>query len=125
MAEGNDGQGWKQYLEAGMQFRELSRSQAQRLVRQLVKEGQLAEGRAKGYVEELVERSRQRTEDVRSFVRREIRSQLSSLGLATKDDLTRLEKKLTAAVAAKPKPAARSAAGKSAKAKKTPGQTGS
>jgi polyhydroxyalkanoate synthesis regulator phasin len=88
-------QGWKQYLDAGMQFGDMSRAQAQKLVRQLVAEGQLAEGRAKGYVEELVERSRRRTDAITRLVQREVQRQLSALGLATKDDLARLERKLT------------------------------
>lgn len=87
-------QPWKQVVEASMQAREMTRAQAQRLVKQLVREGQVAEEKAKGYVDELVERSRRRTDDLRTMIQREIRSQLSSLGLATKDDLARLEEKL-------------------------------
>lgn len=88
---------WRQYLEAGMQAGEMTRAQAQRIVRQLVKEGQLAEERARSYVDELVTRSRKRTEDLRKVVRREIQGQLSALGLATKDDLAKLERKLSKA----------------------------
>lgn len=90
-------QGWRQYLEAGMQAGEMTRSQAQRVVHQLVKEGQLAEERARSYVDELIDRSRKRTEELRKLVRREIQSQLSALGLATKDDLAKLERKLARA----------------------------
>lgn len=113
-ARGRISQGWKQYLEAGMQVREMSRAQAQRLVGQLVREGHVAEERAKSYVEEILERSRRRTTELTELVRREVRSQLSSLGLATKDDLERLERKLTKAAARRPSPAAatRKTAGK-------------
>lgn len=86
---------WKQYLEAGMQVTEMTRSQARRLVQQLVHEGQVAQGRAKGYVDDLVEQSRKRTEALTALIRREIKQQLSALGLVTKDDLAKLEKKLT------------------------------
>lgn len=88
-------QGWRQYFEAGMQVGEMTRGQAQKLVNQLVKEGQVAEERARSYVEELVKRSRKRTDDLTKLIRKEIQSQLSALGLATKDDLRRLERKLT------------------------------
>lgn len=107
-------QGWRQYLEAGMHAGEITRSQAQRIVRQLVKEGQVAESRARAYVDELVNRSRKRTDDLRKLVRKEIRSQLSSLGLATKQDLARLERKLT-----KQPPARRSRGGTTTKRSST------
>jgi len=88
-------QGWRQYLEAGMQVGEMTRAQAQRLVRQLVKEGQVAEERARSYVDDIMARSRKRTDELTALVRREVAGQLSSLGLATKADLDALERKLT------------------------------
>ncbi|MBI2168308.1 MAG: hypothetical protein HYU28_02235 [Actinobacteria bacterium] len=93
---------WRQYLDAGMHAGEMTRAQAQRLVAQLVKEGQIAEGRGRAYVDELVTRSRKRGEELRKLVRREIQSQLSALGLATKADLAKLERKL-ARTTAKPR----------------------
>jgi polyhydroxyalkanoate synthesis regulator phasin len=94
-------QGWRQYLEAGMQVGEMTRAQAQKLVQELVREGQLAESRARGYADELVKRSRKRTEELTKLVQREVGRQLSSLGLATKEDLAKLEKKLAKATASK------------------------
>lgn len=87
-------QGWRHYLEAGMQVGEMTRAQAQRLAGQLVKEGQLAEERARAYVDELIDRSRHRAEDLRALVRREVEAQLSGLGLATKADVARLERRI-------------------------------
>lgn len=84
-----------------MQVTEMTRAQAQRIVKQLVREGQVAEERAKGYVDELVSRSRKRTEELTKLVRREIAEQASALGLATQEDLKRLEKKLTSSKASK------------------------
>lgn len=92
---------WRQLLEAGMQVTEVTRAQAQRIVKQLVQEGQVAEERAKNYVDELVSRSRKRTEELTKLVRREIADQASALGLATQEDLKRLEKKLTSGQASK------------------------
>lgn len=98
-----------------MQAREMTRAQAQRVVRQLVKEGQLAEGRARSYVDELLTRSRKRTEELRKLVRREIQSQLSALGLATKDDLAKLEGKLTKSASAPRRAASKTTAAGGAK----------
>jgi polyhydroxyalkanoate synthesis regulator phasin len=82
---------WKQLLEVGMQFTELRRSQARRIAADLVAQGQLARDQVGGAVEEIVEMSRRRTEEMRAVVRSEVQRQLGALGLATKDDLARLE----------------------------------
>lgn len=97
----------KQYLDAGMEFTHLRRSQANKIVRELVKNGQLAQERTQSYVDELLERSRKRTDALVETVRTEVRGQFEMLGIATKDDLERLERKI-----------ARS--GKAAGAKKVP-----
>jgi polyhydroxyalkanoate synthesis regulator phasin len=93
---------WKHALEVGMQFTELRRSQARRLASELVAQGQLARDQVAAAVEEMMELSRRRTEDLRAIVRAEVQRQLGALGLATKADLARLERKLTKATKAKP-----------------------
>lgn len=94
MPEGPD---LKQYLDAGMEFTNLRRSQANKIVRDLVKNGQLAQERAQTYVDELLERSRKRTDALVEAVRTEVRGQFEMLGIATKDDLERLERKIARA----------------------------
>lgn len=94
MPEGPD---LKQYLDAGVEFTQLRRSQAQKIVRDLVKNGQLAQEKAQSYVDELLERSRKRTDALVEAVRAEVRGQFETLGIATKDDLERLERKLARA----------------------------
>lgn len=106
---------WKRYLDAGMQFTEMRRSQARRIAADLVETGQLARDQVAGAVDEIVAMSRRRTEELRALVQAEVQRQLGSLGLATKADLERLERKLSAA--AKPR---RPAAPKAAKAAKAP-----
>ncbi|GIU87850.1 MAG: hypothetical protein KatS3mg009_2365 [Acidimicrobiia bacterium] len=75
-----------------------------------------------GAVDEIVAMSRRRTEELRALVQAEVQRQLGSLGLATKADLERLERKLSAA--AKPRrPAAKKPAKKpkqAAAARKAP-----
>src|SRR5690242_17926887 len=87
---------WKRVLETGMHFTELRRSQARRVASDLVATGQLARGQLAAAVDELVELSRRRSEELRRVVRTEVDRQLSSLGLVTKRDLAALERRLRA-----------------------------
>jgi polyhydroxyalkanoate synthesis regulator phasin len=107
---------WKRVLETGMHFTELRRSQARRLASDLVAQGQLARDQLGAAVDELVEISRSRSEELRTIVRTEVQRQLGSLGLATKNDLVALERRLRATPAASTRaPAKRSPAKKAAK----------
>jgi polyhydroxyalkanoate synthesis regulator phasin len=111
MAQGPD---WKQLIETGMSFTEMQRSQARKFVAELVAQGQIAQDRAAATVDEVIEVSRRRREDLRTLVQTEIQRQVHALGIATRDDLDRLERKLAG------KPAAASAAKKTSAAKKAP-----
>ena len=88
---------WKRALDTGAQFTELRRSQARKLASDLVAQGQLARNQMSAYVDELVEASRRRSEQLRSIVRAEVERQLGVIGVATKRDLDALERKLRAA----------------------------
>src|SRR5262245_20677011 len=89
---------WKRYLEAGMQFTELQRSQARAIASDLAKNGQIARDQVADAVDEMVAMSRRRRDALSNIVRAEVSRQLSSLGLATQDDLRQLERKLNATV---------------------------
>jgi polyhydroxyalkanoate synthesis regulator phasin len=97
------------FLEAGMNFTELRRSQARQIVSELVAQGQLARDQATSTVDEMLDLSRRRREDLRSFVQNEIQRQVRALGIATREDLDRLERKI----------GAKASAAKKATAKKT------
>src|SRR5471032_3379917 len=88
---------WKRVLETGMHFTELRRSQAHRLAIDLVAQGQLAREQIGAAVDELIEISRRRSEELRAIVSQEVQRQLGVLGLATKRDLEALEKRLRTA----------------------------
>jgi polyhydroxyalkanoate synthesis regulator phasin len=88
---------WQEYLEAGRTWTEMTRAQAEAVVRDLVKAGDVQQKRAKKAVEDLLERSRKNAEELRKVVRHELQSQISALGIATQEDLARLERKLTKA----------------------------
>src|SRR5436190_13609101 len=87
----------KRYLDAGMAFTQMTRSRAEAIVKDLVKAGELQQKQAQKQVDDLMERSRKNTEQLLDLIRGEITNQLSAMGLATKDDIARLESKLAAA----------------------------
>ena len=81
----------------------MTQQRAEALVKDLVKAGDVSKGKAGKALNDLMERSRKTTEDLRAIIRREIADQVETLGLATKDDIARLEAK----IAAGPEPASR------------------
>ena len=91
MSQGPD---WRRALETGMQFTELRRSQARAIVADLVAQGHVAREQMSSAIEEVVEMSRRRREELGKIVQAEVQRQLRALGLATKADLDRLERRL-------------------------------
>jgi polyhydroxyalkanoate synthesis regulator phasin len=88
---------WQRVLETGMQFTELRRSQARAIVSDLVAQGHVARDQMGAAVDEVLELSRRRSEDLRKVVQNEVQRQLGALGLATRADLAALERRLTRA----------------------------
>src|SRR5215210_1818103 len=82
---------FKRYLEIGAAVLGISRERAESIVRDLVASGEVAKGQATKAADWLVDRGRSGTEELAELVRREIRQQVTALGLATKDDVARLE----------------------------------
>src|SRR5947209_12118921 len=85
----------RRYLDAGVAFTQMTRSRAEAIVKDLVKAGELQQNQAQKQVDDLMERSRKNTEQLLDMVRKEITTQLASMGIATKDDIARLEARLT------------------------------
>jgi len=102
----------KRYLDAGAAFTALSQARAEGIVKDLVKSGEVQAGQAQKAAAELLERSRQNTEKLVEQVRKEVRSSVANLGLATKADIARLEKKIAALQAPAKKAPAKTAARK-------------
>src|SRR3954451_24722981 len=84
----------KRYLDAGMAFTQMTRSRAESIVKDLVKAGEVQQKNTQKQVDDLMERSRKNTEQLLELIRKEIATQFSSLGIATKDDIARLEAKI-------------------------------
>ncbi len=73
---------------------ELTRYRAEQLVRDLVKAGDVRRDQASSVVRDLMERSRQNRMEVMRLIQTEIRGQIATLGLATKRDIERLERRV-------------------------------
>jgi polyhydroxyalkanoate synthesis regulator phasin len=100
----------KRYLDAGLAFTQMTQQRAEAIVKDLVKAGEVQAEQASARRDELVERSRKNTEKLVDTVRKEVREQVRSLGLATQSDIEALRKELAAVKKA--------SAGKKAPAKK-------
>lgn len=72
---------WKQYWQAGMEATEVTRKRAEKLVRDLVKNGEVQAQEAGARVDELLEHSRRSTEQFGERVRAEVQRQMQALGL--------------------------------------------
>ena len=111
---------FKKYQEAGVDFLETARARAEEFLRELSKAGESTQRQGRDTLDDLLEGSRKGTEQMRKgteqmldSVRKEVRAQLSLLGLATKEDLAALERRLrSGAPAAKAAPARKAAASK-------------
>ena len=88
---------FKRSLEAGTSFLDMTRERAESIVKEWVDAGDLGKGRAQKAVEQVLERSRKASDELRAMVRKEIGDQLAALGVATKEDVARLEAKIGAA----------------------------
>ena len=73
---------------------ELTRNRAEAIVRELIKSGELPGGQATQAVKDLMERSRQNRNEILNLVRTEMRNQIEAIGLASKRDIERLERRV-------------------------------
>ncbi|GAC1319624.1 MAG: hypothetical protein NVSMB12_18940 [Acidimicrobiales bacterium] len=85
---------FRRSLDAGVAFTQLTRKRAEKIVRELVKNGEVSRDQATARVEEMLERSRQNSEAILAIVRKEIDDRVAALNLVTRDDLTNLVAKL-------------------------------
>jgi polyhydroxyalkanoate synthesis regulator phasin len=109
---------FKKYQEAGADFLETARARAEEFLWELSKAGDSTQRQAQDVVDEMFESSRRGSEQLFGAIRREITVQLAALGLATKDDLAALERRLTGRVAP-----AKSAGTKASAARKAPARS--
>jgi polyhydroxyalkanoate synthesis regulator phasin len=80
----------RKYLDAGVAFTEMTRSRAEAIVRDLVRNGEIQRDQAQEWADALVSRSRQNSEAAIRMIRAEVSRQMTNMGLATREDITKL-----------------------------------
>lgn len=98
---------------------ELTRHQAEQMIKDLVKKGDLRRGQAPSAARDLYERVRENRKQVVAIVRTEIQNQVQNLGLASKRDVERLERRVARLESSHKKSTAKSSTAKKSSAKKT------
>lgn len=73
---------------------EIPKQQAERFAKDLVKRGDLQSSQVGAMVEDIVKRSHQNAQMIQSLVSSEMKRQIRSLGLATRDDLDRVNRRV-------------------------------
>ncbi len=85
----------KRYLDLGLAFTQMTRDRVEELVRDLARRGQIPGEQAQEWVEAILDRSHQTSEAIIDTVRREVSSQVSSMSLASKEELSNLAARVT------------------------------
>jgi polyhydroxyalkanoate synthesis regulator phasin len=98
---------------------ELTRHRAEQLVREMVGSGEVRRDQASSLVKQVVDFSKQNRRELIEFVRSEIRNQLSALGVPSKRDLQRIERRVERLEVSARKQSARRPSAKKTPAKKT------
>ena len=107
---------FQRYIDAGVEFTNMTRKKAEELVSELVKNGDIQTDDARARVDELLERGRQGTEAIVSAVRSEVSRQLGAVGITSLEDLANQ----VAALLGRPGTPAKKTAAKKTAAKKAP-----
>jgi polyhydroxyalkanoate synthesis regulator phasin len=118
--------GREQYFQALASLSDLTRAQAERVAGLLAKQGEVQSAQVGRVAEDLMRRTQKNREIMTRLVQREVKRQLGVLGMATRDEVARLQQRVRAleqaverasqAPAPSPKPAARSRPATTAKA---------
>jgi polyhydroxyalkanoate synthesis regulator phasin len=108
--------GREQYLQALASLSDLTRAQAERVAGLLAKQGEVQSAQVGRVAEDLMRRTQKNREIMTRLVQREVKRQLGVLGMATRDEVARLQQRVRAleqaverasqAPAPSPKPAA-------------------
>jgi polyhydroxyalkanoate synthesis regulator phasin len=102
---------------------EMTRASAERLASRLAKQGELQSGQVGRFAEDLVRRGQRNREVMTRLVQREVKRQLSLLGIATRDEVARLQQRVRALEQAVERPVPRS--GRSAASSRSAASPGS
>lgn len=81
-------------IQVASSVAEVPRRQAEKFARDLAKRGDLRDSQISKVAEEIMKRSRENAQMVQSLVGSEIKRQIKALGLVTRDELERLNRRV-------------------------------
>jgi polyhydroxyalkanoate synthesis regulator phasin len=88
--------GREQYLQALASLSDLTRTQAERVAGLLAKQGEVQSTQVGRVAEDLMRRTQKNREILSRLVQREVKRQLGLLGMATRDEVARLQQRVRA-----------------------------
>jgi polyhydroxyalkanoate synthesis regulator phasin len=88
--------GREQYLQALASLSDLTRAQAERVAALLAKQGEVQSAQVGRVTEDLMRRTQKNREIMTRLVQREVKRQLGVLGMATRDEVARLQQRVRA-----------------------------
>lgn len=115
----------RKYMDSLTGITEMPRERAERLAQELQKRGEVRAKDLRKAAQQLVDRSRRNREELLRLVRKEIRRQVNALGLASREDLDKLAKRVKALESRGGSPSRGSSRKKSSAPKKTSSKKGS
>ena len=86
----------EQYLQALASLTDLTRTQAERVAALLAKQGEVQSAQVGRVAEDLMRRTQKNRETMSRLVQREVKRQLGVLGMATRDEVARLQQRVRA-----------------------------
>jgi polyhydroxyalkanoate synthesis regulator phasin len=88
--------GREQYLQALASLSDLTRAQAERVAGLLAKQGEVQSAQVGRVAEDMMRRTQKNREILTRLVQREVKRQLGVLGMATRDEVARLQQRVRA-----------------------------
>lgn len=116
----------RRYVEAGREA--LTPKKAEELARALIQQGQAGADQAGRIARDLIDWSRKSSERLRETIRHEVQKQMSKAGVASKDEVDALKRRireLESAAKSSPRPARKATTQRSAAGTKSGGRTSS
>jgi polyhydroxyalkanoate synthesis regulator phasin len=86
----------EQYLQALASLSDLTRTQAERVASLLAKQGEVQSAQVNRVTEDLMRRTQKNREILTRLVQREVKRQLGVLGMASRDEVARLQQRIRA-----------------------------
>src|SRR5215207_1820338 len=88
--------GREQYLQALASLSDLTRTQAERVAALLAKQDEVQSAQVGRVTEDLMRRTQKNREIMSRLIQREVKRQLGVLGMATRDEVARLQQRVRA-----------------------------